>query len=181
MPTIGDIRIFPYVHPPRDWIRCDGALLPITQFQALFNLIGVTYGGDGKTNFKVPDLRSRTPAGRLAEPFKQGSAGGSETHALSLSQMPAHAHGLRARTVPATAFPPKNGWMATTPADKALFRRNPNATIDSPATLHENSIGEAGSGQGHDNMQPFLVLSVCIAVHGTYPPVSAEAHTGAAE
>lgn len=181
MPMIGDIRLFPSRDPPQGWLRCDGNVLPIQQFQALFQLIGNTYGGDGKTNFALPDLRSRTPVGRSGEPFKEGSKGGSESHVLTSAQMPVHRHGLLARATPATAFPPKNGWMATTPADKPLFRRIPDSDIASLVALHEKSISEAGGGQAHDNMQPFLVLSFCIAITGYFPPATKAAQTGAAE
>lgn len=181
MPMIGDIRLFPSRDPPQGWLRCDGSQLPIQQFQALFHLIGTTYGGNGTTNFALPDLRSRTPVGQWADTFKEGSKGGSESHVLTLEQMPAHRHGLLARATPATAFPPKNGWMATTPADKPLFRRIPNSEIADLGALHEKSISEAGDNQAHDNMQPFLVLSFCIAITGYLPPQPKASQTGAAE
>lgn len=176
MPLLGEIRLFPYSHPPQGWIRCDGSLLPIQNFQALFDLLGTTYGGNGSTTFGIPDLRARSPVGHGAPPFIEGKRGGSETHVLTQEQMPAHRHVLQARNANATEKPPTDNWMAV--ASTPLFRREVEDKQNPPVKMHPQSITEMGGDQPHNNMQPYLVLNFCIAITGTYPPRSVSSAAG---
>src|SRR5262249_31521981 len=171
-PYLGEIRIFSFVggpngHGPKGWALCDGALLPINQNQALFSLLGTTFGGDGRVNFALPDLRGRMPihfSGPTFSdgPFPLGNKGGEETHTLSLGELPAHTHAV----IASSAVPNQPG-----PAGN--LRPNGGGAIpyaDSPdAAMAPQAIQAAGQGQPHENRAPYLVLTFCICVQGIFP------------
>ena len=163
-PFLGQISIVGFNFPPRGWAFCDGQILPINQNQALYSLLGTTYGGDGRTTFGLPDLRGRTPIHPDNAGINQGSKGGDETHTLSPSEMPAHSHQLMASRGGADSSRPANALLAE--SDQAVYRAGNNMV-----SLHSSSVGNAsfGGNQPHDNMQPYLVLHYTIALTGIFP------------
>jgi microcystin-dependent protein len=169
-PFIGEIRMFSGNFAPRGWALCNGQLLAIAQNTALFSILGTTYGGDGRTTFALPDLRGRAPLnwgqGPGLSPRSIGEQGGSETVTLISSQMPAHTHTANASTLNGDVETPSGTtWGADTSATVLLYNSNPPNTTMNPA-----SIGIAGGNQPHQNMQPFLCVSLIIALEGIYPP-----------
>ena len=169
-PFVAEIRIFPFNFPPKGWAFCDGQILSLSQNTALFSLLGTTYGGDGKSNFALPDLQGNTPMHPGQGPglslHDLGEAGGTETVSLLQSEMPAHPHGLMAAPVSATKSVPTGNSIARTsgatpylpPAGAAL------------APMSGDAVSLTGGGQPHNNMQPYLTLNFCIALQGVYPP-----------
>lgn len=164
-PFIGEIRLFAGNFAPRGWAFCDGQLLPIAQNQALFSIIGTTYGGDGRTTFALPDLRGRAPihagSGPGLTPRVLGARGGEEQVTLTESQLPQHTHSLMASTAKADT---------KTPTGEVLGGNTKNYTAP-PTNVDTDisSIGIAGEGQAHNNMQPYLTLNYIIALQGIYP------------
>jgi microcystin-dependent protein len=156
---IGEIRTFAFDFAPKGWAKCEGQLLPINQNQALFALLGTTYGGDGRTTFALPDLRGRV-AVAAGGAHALGSAGGSETVTLSVAELPAHSHRAHANASSGNASSPvENVWAA----HSNTYRGSGSASMDAGA------IGSTGGGGAHENMQPFLALNVCIALVGEFP------------
>nr|WP_227467458.1 tail fiber protein [Nocardioides lijunqiniae] len=149
-----------FQHAPKGWALCNGQLLPINQNQALFALLGTTYGGNGQTNFALPDLRGRVPI-HVGEGHILGERGGEQAHTLSVPEMPRHTH-------PDLASP-VNG-NTSSPAGAALA---PVSGLYGPPTgltsLAPSSVSTAGGSQAHQNMQPFLTISFCIALQGIFP------------
>jgi microcystin-dependent protein len=168
-PFVAEIRIFPFNFAPKGWAWCDGQLLPLSQNTALFSLLGTTYGGNGKSNFALPDLQGRAPMHPGQGPglslHDLGETGGSETVTLLESEIPAHSHGMRAYTQdPADLF---------SPAGNALARsNNGNAwgTAANLVNLAPESLAPAGGDQPHNNMQPYLTFYFNIALQGVFPP-----------
>lgn len=158
-PYIGEIRLVPFNFAPVGWSFCNGQLLPIDQFVALFDLIGTTYGGDGVNTFALPNLQSRTVCG-VGGQFVQGQLFGEEVVTLSTAQIPAHAHQIAAADV-ATSYSPANGFPANAP-------RNIYASVPT-TTLAGDTIAANGGSQPHNNMQPYLVLNYIIALEGIFP------------
>ncbi|HJS50915.1 MAG TPA: tail fiber protein [Pyrinomonadaceae bacterium] len=158
-PFLGEIRMFSFNFPPKGWGLCNGQLLPINQNQALFALLGTMYGGNGQTNFALPNLRGRTPIS-AGGGHTQGEAAGSEAVTITMSQMPAHNHGVLAGNVAANASSPANNFSAQ---NAGAYSLNPNAAM-SPAT-----VTPVGGSQAHQNMGPYLVISFCIALQGIFP------------
>lgn len=166
-PFIGEIRLFSFNFAPQGWSTCDGQLLNITQNQALYSLLGTTYGGNGTTNFNLPDLRGRTTLHRSAA-YSEGVNGGTETVALTATpQLPAHTHVLAANSNPGGANVPQGNVPAavvdTTKFAYATAKAAPSATL-APGTL--SSTGASG---GHNNLQPSLTINYCIALTGYFP------------
>ena len=166
-PFVGEIRMFGFNFPPQGWALCDGQLLAISQNAALFSLLGTTYGGDGMTNFALPDLRSRVPVsqgqGEGLSAYAEGQAGGTETVTLTAAQMPAHTHAVNASSSPAAS---------ERPAGRVLARSPDHSYIPEPDTstvMNAKMLGDAGNSQPHDNIQPYLVLNFCIALQGVFP------------
>ncbi|MEO8458951.1 MAG: tail fiber protein [Dokdonella sp.] len=164
-PFLGEVRIMSFVFPPKGWALCDGQLLPINQNQGLFSLLGTTFGGDGRVNFGLPDLRSRTPI-HVGAGHTLGERGGEQAHTLSIAELPTHAHALMASSSPANASPP-SAQGGTILADSA-----PGKAYNSPSSLvamGAASVTNSGGSQAHLNMQPFLTLSFCVALQGIFP------------
>ncbi|EJL33131.1 microcystin-dependent protein [Caulobacter sp. AP07] len=175
-PFMGELRIMSFNFAPQGWALCNGQFLPINQNQALFSLLGTTYGGNGQTTFALPDLRGRIPL-HMGDGFVLGQASGQASHTLIQSEMPTHFHVMRGDGTTAAASnvgtPVANmsfGQTTGAPASGAAFAYNMYATAPTNATtLHPASVSNTGGSQPHENRQPFLVLEICIALSGAYP------------
>jgi microcystin-dependent protein len=165
-PFLAEVRILGFNFAPRGWATCDGQILPINQNQSLYSLLGTIYGGDGRTSFALPDLRGRTPL-HFDAAHSQGIKGGQEVHVLSENEMPAHTHGLQASGAAATQPGPSGNLLATPSAAIGAVYSTTAQTQD--VSLGGSAIANAGGGQGHQNMQPSLVLNFCIAIQGLFP------------
>ena len=168
-PFVAEIRIFPFNFAPKGWAFCDGQILPLSQNTALFSLLGTTYGGDGKSNFALPNMQGNAPMHPGQGPglslHDLGETGGSDTVSLLESEIPSHSHALRAfRSDQADHFDPTGAVLARATNGNAYITANPNVL------LNGNSIAPAGGDQPHNNMQPYLTLNFCIALQGVYPP-----------
>lgn len=165
VPFIGEIRLFGFDFAPRGWAFCAAQLLPISQNQALFSLLGTMYGGNGTTNFALPDLRGRTPIGfDGSNPI--GASGGLENVTLLTANLPSHTHSLAATTQTATKRPPPGRMFAADNASVADYYAAPAALV----ALDPRTVSTAsGSGQPHNNMQPYLVANYSIALQGIFP------------
>lgn len=158
-PFLGEVRPFAFDFPPAGWAFCDGAVLSIQQNQALYTILGITYGGNGTTTFNLPDLRGRVPI-HCGPGFDLGKASGMETVTLSENEIPSHTHTVRANSGTADKpGPGGNTWAAVGGYSSAA----PNVKMGLTA-LAPNS-----GGQGHENRQPYLVVNFCIALTGIYP------------
>ena len=165
-PFVGQISIVSFNFAPRGWARCDGALLPINQNQALFSLLGTQYGGNGQTNFALPDLRGRAAVHRSGSEL-QGQALGAERVTLTVAQIPAHTHALQASADPAQSNLPAGALPAArVPGGPSLF-----GTVNEvkPVTMSGAALATAGSSQPHENMAPFNTLNFVIALQGIFP------------
>jgi microcystin-dependent protein len=163
-PFLGEIRMFAGNFPPRGWAKCDGQLMAISQNDALFALLGTTYGGDGVTTFGLPDLRSRIPLhqgqGTGLSSYALGQAAGTETITLTSNQIPQHSHLMSAPNA------------STNSPSLAAFGSNGLAIYKVPpasATMAANIIQNAGGNQPHENLMPFLVVTFIIALEGIFP------------
>jgi microcystin-dependent protein len=168
-PFLGQIMIVGFNFAPRGWAYCDGQILPINQNQSLYSLLGTTYGGDGRTTFALPDLRSRTPVHK-GEGIFLGQKSGAETVTLTTGELAAHTHPVKGTTALAdkgSVGPNANRGYATSPQSE------PNDIIYGSAanlvSLGAGLIPNAGGGQAHDNMQPYLTLGYVIALQGLFP------------
>jgi microcystin-dependent protein len=169
-PFVAEIRIFPFNFAPRGWAWCDGQLLPLSQNTALFSLLGTTYGGNGKSNFALPDLQGRAPMHPGQGPglslHDLGETGGSETVSLLESEIPAHSHALGAQNVALGGAVSPVGNVLNRPASGNLYG-SVNPTI---VTMAPEGITPAGGDQPHNNLQPYLTFYFCIALQGVFPP-----------
>src|SRR6266849_5524534 len=157
-PFLSELKIVSFNFAPKGWALCNGQLLPINQNQALFSLLGTTYGGDGRVNFGLPNLQGRVPI-HMGQGHVLGERGGEQGHTLSISELPTHTHLVNATNNPAST---------NTPANNTLLGGIAN-TYNAPANLTSLSpteIGNTGGSQAHLNMEPFLTLSLCIALQG---------------
>jgi microcystin-dependent protein len=168
-PFVAEIRIFPFNFAPRGWAWCDGQLMPLSQNTALFSLLGTTYGGDGKSNFALPDLQGRAPMHPGQGPglslHDLGESGGTETVALLESEIPSHSHAVNASGGPAILQAPG--------PDRVLGRANSvvyRDTPDNPVPMAAESLAPAGGDQPHNNLQPYLTFYFNIALQGVFPP-----------
>uniref|UniRef100_UPI003BA92A98 phage tail protein n=1 Tax=Stappia sp. TaxID=1870903 RepID=UPI003BA92A98 len=165
-PFLAEVRMMGFNFPPRGWAFCDGQILPISQNQSLYSLLGTTYGGDGRTTFALPDLRGRTPihVGRSdgGAHHSEGQKSGEETHTLSVNEMPQHMHAADAISGPGTTPIPQNAYLADLPSGYT----DPGASLTS---LRSNTVTHVGGSQAHQNMQPYLTVSFCIAIEGLFP------------
>src|SRR5262245_52462363 len=162
-PFLSEIRIMSFVFAPKGWALCNGQLLPINQNQALFSLLGTTFGGDGRVNFGLPDLRGRTPI-HVGSGHTLGEKGGEQAHTLSIAELPQHTHALNATTVTSTTNTPTSALLTAQSTAANLYAAANNLQAMSPA-----AIANVGGSQAHLNMQPFLTLSFCIALQGIFP------------
>ncbi|MDA8018202.1 MAG: tail fiber protein [Thermoanaerobaculia bacterium] len=164
-PFLAEMRIVGFNFAPRGWAFCDGQILPINQNQSLYSLLGTTYGGDGRTSFALPDLRSRTPLHR-GDGFQLGQKGGAETVTLTAAQIAAHTHAAKASSTAANSGNPSGHVLAAADPGNDIYR-DPEAA--STTALRSGTVTNAGGGQAHNNMQPFITLSFCIALRGLFP------------
>jgi microcystin-dependent protein len=167
-PFIGEIRSFSFGFAPNGWATCDGQTLNISQNQALFALLGTIYGGNGTTNFQLPDLRGRTMISRNND-YPEGHAGGAETVALTaMSQLPPHTHALNVNSTAGGTNTP-SGSTPSAVADPGNTKFAYATAKASGKNLAAGSIASAGNGAAHENMQPSLVINYCIALTGIWP------------
>jgi microcystin-dependent protein len=169
-PFVAEIRIFPFNFAPKGWAWCDGQLMPLSQNTALFSLLGTTYGGNGKSNFALPDLQGRAPMHPGQGPglslHDLGEIGGSDFVTLLDSEMPVHNHQLGFQTVPLGSVATPQGNSYTRPASGNLFNIvNPSLVAMAPQTL-----APAGGSAPHNNLMPYLTCYFCIALQGVFPP-----------
>lgn len=160
-PFLGEIRITSFSFPPRGWAQCNGQLLPINQNQGLFSLLGTTYGGDGRVNFALPDLRARVPM-HIGAGHSQGERGGEAAHTLTVNELPGHTHQARASSAVGDAVAPGGNVLAS-PLNQTYRAASALAAMD------PGSITSVGGSQPHENRQPFLALNFCIALQGIFP------------
>jgi microcystin-dependent protein len=161
-PYVGEIRMFAGNFAPAGWLFCQGQLLPISENETLFQLIGTTYGGDGQSTFALPDLRGRVPL-HFGNGLVLGETGGAEAVTLTQAQMPAHAHGFLATAGNASKTAAAGNVAATTPS------YTPYIAMPANSPLNAQSVSAAGGSQPHDNFQPYLCLDFIISLFGIFP------------
>ena len=168
-PFVAEIRIFPFNFAPKGWAWCDGQLMPLSQNTALFSLLGTTYGGNGKSNFALPDLQGRAPMHPGQGPglslHDLGETGGSETVSLLESEIPAHSHTWKASGQDGTNQSPVNEKLAIGVGGITMYAPPGSAT-----PMSANALAPAGGDQPHNNMMPYLTFYFCIALQGVFPP-----------
>lgn len=165
-PFLAEVRMVGFNFAPRGWAFCDGQILPINQNQSLYSLLGTVYGGDGRTSFALPDLRGRTPI-HFNSAHRQGEKAGEEAHSLDVNEMPVHTHTLQASGAPATQAGPTGNLLAMPSLSVGAVYSTTAETQD--VSLGASAIANTGSGQGHNNMQPYLAVNFCIALQGLFP------------
>jgi microcystin-dependent protein len=170
-PFVAEIRIFPFNFAPKGWAWCDGQLLPLSQNTALFSLLGTTYGGNGKSNFALPDLQGRAPMHPGQGPglslHDLGESGGSETVSLLESEIPSHSHALRATVEDGTQGSLTQGITVATSVGGTLYQTNTNSNT---VFMNDSSLAPSGGDQPHNNLMPYLTFYFCIALQGVFPP-----------
>ncbi|MCW2738053.1 tail fiber protein [Nocardioides sp.] len=159
-PFLAEIRLMSFAFPPKSWALCDGQLLPINQNQALFSLLGTTFGGDGRVNFGLPDMRGRVPI-HVGWSHTLGERGGEQAHTLSVAELPTHTHQMSGSSADADTVMPTGNVVGRS---SQLYGPPVQQTVLDPST-----DGSTGGSQAHLNMQPFLTLSFCIALQGIFP------------
>lgn len=162
-PFLSEIRIMSFVFAPKGWAQCNGQLLPINQNQALFSLLGTTFGGDGRVNFALPDLRGRIPI-HVGSGHTLGERAGEQAHTLSTAELPTHTHLFNANSNPATANEPTSSLGLAASSGSRLYGAPGNL-----AAMDPRAVGNVGGSQAHLNMQPFQTLNFCIALQGIFP------------
>ena len=169
---LGEIKICSFNFAPRGWAFCEGQLLQIGQYSALYSLLGTTFGGDGQNTFALPDLRGRMVIGKSSS-YPLGQTGGEVNHSLIISEMPMHTHTLNATTAPATTDKPTNQTMMGVPTDIVLPQVTKNVnTYAAPANtvpLSPQTSGMTGGSQPHQNLMPYVTVRYIIAIQGIYP------------
>jgi microcystin-dependent protein len=163
-PFLSEIRIMSFNFAPKGWALCNGQLMPINQNQALFSLLGTTFGGDGRVNFALPDVRGRTPI-HVGSGHTLGERGGEQAHTLSIAEIPTHTHTVNATTIPATT---------NSPGPTVLTAQSTSANLYASAAqnlvpMSPQMVANVGGSQAHLNMEPFLTLNFCIALQGIFP------------
>lgn len=165
-PFVAEIRMFSFNFAPRSWAFCNGQLLPIAQNQALFSLLGTTYGGNGTVNFALPNLQGRTPIEAGTGPglpsVTLGQTGGEEAHTLTTQEMPAHQHTSAGSSNNPSQTSPNGGYPATFTADNVY-------TTPANGAMNAGTVANTGGSQPHPNIQPYLVVNICIALAGIFP------------
>ncbi len=169
-PFVAEIRIFPFNFAPRGWAFCDGQLLPLSQNTALFSLLGTTYGGNGKSNFALPNLQGSVPMFWGQGPGLSlrdiGETGGSETVSLLESEIPSHSHSMMAATDIADQNSPSTTRVLTISNNGAAYAPGTSPLVN----MSDQALAPAGGDAPHNNMMPYLTLSFCIALQGVFPP-----------
>jgi microcystin-dependent protein len=170
-PFLAEIRIFPFNFAPKGWAFCDGQLMPLSQNTALFSLLGTTYGGDGKSNFALPDVQGNAPMHPGQGPglslHDLGETGGSETVSLLESEIPLHTHSLMATTQTGNQATPVANTIARGATGFTPYLPPAGAPL---VPMYDGALTLAGGDQPHNNMQPYLTLNFCIALQGVFPP-----------
>jgi microcystin-dependent protein len=171
-PFVAEIRIYPFNFAPTGWAFCDGQLLPLSQNTALFSLLGTTYGGDGKSNFALPNMQGNTPMHPGQGPglslHDLGETGGSETVSLLQSEFPAHSHTARASNQQGDVQQPTTTTSLARPNGATPYV--PGSPAPPLVPMADVSLTPTGGDQPHNNMQQYLTLNFCIALQGVYPP-----------
>jgi microcystin-dependent protein len=162
-PFLSEIRLFSFNFPPKGWAFCNGQLLPINQNQALFSLLGTTYGGNGQTNFALPNLRGRAQI-HVGNGHTLGEAAGQTSHTVTIAELATHLHPVNATTASATTGIPAPGLMLAT-SNGAFAYQGPQNLL----AMDPSAIANVGGSQPHQNMQPYLGLTFCIALQGVFP------------
>jgi microcystin-dependent protein len=175
---VGEVRLFAGSYPPSGWALCNGGSLPIATNQELYSLIGVTYGGDGRTNFNLPDLRSRLPVGTgtssAGTPYKLGQTAGSETVVLQTAQIPLHGHNLLANPSAASTGDPTNNYLAQSANSSGGANADAHylsSAVSAPTAvqLNGNAVAFTGQSAAHPNVMPSYCVNFIIALTGFYP------------
>ncbi len=161
-PFLSEIRIMSFNFAPKGWALCNGQLLPINQNQALFSLLGTTYGGDGRVNFALPDLRTRAPI-HVGNSHTLGERGGEQAHTLSISELTTHTHTLFSSNATTGVVDQPGGNL---PSRASVNAYGPATSL---GAMDSRSVSAVGGSQAHNNMQPFLTLNFCIALQGIFP------------
>ncbi len=162
-PFLGEVRLFGFSFPPKNWALCNGQLMGINQNQALFSLLMTTYGGDGRTTFGLPNMQGRVPV-HVGRGFNQGALGGEATHALTTDEVPTHSHQAFATSAAATTATPSPAVMLAQSTGANLY-----ASAASTANMAANAVASVGGSQPHENQQPYLAINFCIALAGVFP------------
>lgn len=170
-PFVAEVRPFAFNFPPKGWAFCAGQLLPLSQNTALFSLLGTTYGGNGTSNFALPDLQDRVPIGVGQGPGlserRPGETGGSATVTLLTSEMPSHTHPVRASSQAGDLRAPGTGRTLAAPGNGLLYAPRSAAA---PVAAHPEAAQPVGGDQPHNNLMPYLSVNYCIALQGVFPP-----------
>lgn len=162
-PFLSEIRIMSFNFAPQGWAMCNGQFLPINQNQALFSLLGTTYGGNGQTTFQLPDLRGRAPM-HFGNGHTLGEKAGQEAHTVTIAEMPTHIHTLNGSTTTASTVTPDTNTVLSVSTPQQVYGGPAGLVAMAP-----QAIGNTGGSQAHTNMQPYLVLTFCIALQGIFP------------
>jgi microcystin-dependent protein len=170
-PFVAEIRIYPFNFAPKGWAFCDGQILPLSQNTALFSLLGTTYGGDGKSNFALPDMQGNAPMHPGQGPglslHDLGETGGSQTVSLLESEIPSHSHALFANAVVGDTNGPSPGVSLARSGNATAYQSTTNQNL---VNFSDQAVTPAGGDQPHNNMMPYLTLNFCIALQGVFPP-----------
>jgi microcystin-dependent protein len=175
-PFLGEIKLASFNFAPKGWALCNGQTLPVNQNQALFSLLGTTYGGDGVSTFKLPDLRGRVPV-HVGQGIPWGGVGGEAQHALTITEMPPHQHTFAVDATNAagsnTNVPATGNSLGSSISQAGSGSTNPlyiyNSSLTSPTQVASQMVGNNGGGQPHENRQPYQVITACICLNGIYP------------
>lgn len=163
-PFLAEIRMVSFNFAPKGWALCNGQLMPINQNQALFSLLGTTYGGDGRTTFALPDLQGKTPI-HVGNGFTEGQTAGEIAHTLNISELPTHSHTLNAASTNTGNVNTPDGAFLANSAPAEIF----TSVGGQPVAMAPSTISAYGGSQSHNNMQPYLVIGFCIALQGIFP------------
>lgn len=166
-PFLAEVRMVGFNFAPRGWAFCDGQILPINQNQSLYSLLGTTYGGDGRTSFALPDMRSRTPI-HVGNGHREGQKSGEETHTLSAAEMPQHDHRLHATNDTANQSLAA-GHLLSQPTAAVGNIYSDHLAHSPNVSLNSASVTNVGGSQAHENMQPYIAVNFCIALQGLFP------------